>query len=103
MRAPVSSAAAVILAFAAGAAQAQGVESRAPITPYKPAFEGQTRAPEQKLGVAFQATTVTQGLKFPWAIAPLPDGRLLVTEKAGACGSSARTARSRNPSPERPK
>ena len=33
MRAPVSSAAAVILAFAAGAAQAQGVESRAPITP----------------------------------------------------------------------
>ena len=84
MRAPVSSAAAVILAFAAGAAQAQGVESRAPITPYKPAFEGQTRAPEQKLGVAFQATTVTQGLKFPWAIAPLPDGRLLVTEKAGA-------------------
>lgn len=85
MRAPMSSAAALLLlALTAGAAQAQGVESRAPITPYKPAFEGQTRAPEQKLGVAFQATEVARGLSFPWAMAILPDGRLLVTEKAGA-------------------
>ncbi|HEY0651241.1 PQQ-dependent sugar dehydrogenase [Phenylobacterium sp.] len=87
MRAPFP-AAALILALAAGAAAqaqgAQGVETRAPITPYKPAFEGQTRAPEQKLGVAFQTATVAQGLKFPWAIALLPDGRLLVTERQGA-------------------
>lgn len=73
------------LALAAGStALAQGVETRAPITPYKPAFAGQTRAPEQKLGVAFQMTTVAEGLRFPWAIALMPDGRILVTEKAGA-------------------
>jgi glucose/arabinose dehydrogenase len=75
---------AALTVLLAGPAAAQGVESRPPITPYKPAFEGQTRAPEQKLGVAFQVTTVTEGLRFPWAIGVLPDGRLLVTEKAGA-------------------
>lgn len=83
MRAALSTAA-LLLAFAAGPASAQGVETRAPITAYKPAFEGQTRVPEQKLGVAFQVTEVAKGLSFPWAIALLPDGRLLVTEKAGA-------------------
>ncbi len=75
---------ALSLALLGPAALAQGVETRAPITPYKPAFAGQTRAPEQKLGVAFQTSVVAQGLKFPWAIALLPDGRMLVTEKAGA-------------------
>lgn len=77
-------AAALMLSGVAAGAHAQGVETRPPITPYKPAFEGQTRAPEQKLGVAFQVTEVAKGLTFPWAIALLPDGRILVTEKAGA-------------------
>lgn len=73
-----------LVAFPLGA-HGQGVETRATITPYKPAFAGQTRAPEQKLGVAFEATTIATGLKFPWAIGFLPDGRMLVTERiAGA-------------------
>ena len=49
----------------------------------KPAFAGQTRAPEQKLGVAFDAVTVTEGLVNPWGLTFLPDGRMLVTEKPG--------------------
>ncbi|MGH6966197.1 MAG: PQQ-dependent sugar dehydrogenase [Phenylobacterium sp.] len=74
-----ASALAFTLAMAA-TAQAQ-VEKRPPITPYKPAYAGQTRAPEEKLGVAFDATVVAQGLKFPWSLAFLPDGRMLVTER----------------------
>jgi glucose/arabinose dehydrogenase len=67
--------------LAATAASAAPVETRAPITAYKPAFAGQTRAAEEKLGVAFQTQVLTEGLKFPWSIAFLPDGRMLVTER----------------------
>jgi glucose/arabinose dehydrogenase len=49
----------------------------------KPAFAGQTRAPEQKLGVAFDVVTVTDGLVNPWGLSFLPDGRMLVTERPG--------------------
>jgi glucose/arabinose dehydrogenase len=49
----------------------------------KPAFAGQTRAPEQKLGVAYDVVTVSEGLVNPWGLAFLPDGRMLVTERPG--------------------
>lgn len=48
-----------------------------------PAFPNQTRAPEMKAGVEYEVKTVVEGLANPWAIAFLPDGRMLVTEKAG--------------------
>jgi glucose/arabinose dehydrogenase len=49
----------------------------------KPAFAGQTRACGVKSGVAFDVTVLAKGLERPWAVEPLPNGDLLVTEKAG--------------------
>ena len=66
------------------AAQQASVETRPPNAPaQKPAFPGQTRAPEQKSNVAYELVTVAEGLVNPWAIAFLPEGKMLVTEKPG--------------------
>ncbi|WP_299824872.1 PQQ-dependent sugar dehydrogenase [uncultured Pontibacter sp.] len=49
----------------------------------EPAFEGQTRACGIKSDVDFEVTVITKGLEKPWAVEPLPNGDLLVTEKPG--------------------
>jgi glucose/arabinose dehydrogenase len=56
------------------------VEQGPPNTQFQPAFPGQTRAPAMTSRTAF---TVTELAKFdtPWALAFLPDRRMLVTEK----------------------
>ena len=62
--------------------QQAGVDPRPPNAPdQKPAVPGQTRAPERKSNVAFDVVTVAKGLRFPWGMDFLPDGRMLVTEK----------------------
>ena len=61
-----------------------GVEQGPPNAPWqRPAFPGQTRAPERQTGVAIDVMTVADGLDHPWGLAFLPDGRILVTERAG--------------------
>ena len=48
---------------------------------YKPAFPGQHRAEEVRTKTPLTVTEVVTSLHYPWAIAFLPDGRMLVTEK----------------------
>jgi glucose/arabinose dehydrogenase len=49
----------------------------------KPAFPGQTRAPAPAQTSAVATTTVAEGIQGGWGFVFLPDGRMLVTEKAG--------------------
>jgi glucose/arabinose dehydrogenase len=62
----------------------RAIETREPNAPeQKASFPGQTRACEAKSGVAFEVTVMAKGLANPWAVEPLPDGNVLVTEKPG--------------------
>ena len=59
------------------------VEKNKPNTNYSPAFEGQTRIAGVKTSTSFEGKVIAEGLKSPWGIAVLPDGRFLITEKEG--------------------
>jgi glucose/arabinose dehydrogenase len=77
-------AAVLLLATTAQVAGAQGADPRPANNPeQKPAFAGQTDAPEQKLNVLFDVVTVAEGLQNPWSVAFLPEGKMLVTERPG--------------------
>lgn len=81
-----------VLIFAAcssGESESQSQGSGAPVvqgeanTSFQPAFENQTRAPEQLSGITIASQEIARGLDHPWALVFLPDGSLLVTERAG--------------------
>ncbi|MBX0291005.1 PQQ-dependent sugar dehydrogenase [Hymenobacter sp. HSC-4F20] len=60
------------------------VETNAPNATYRPAFAGQTRINGVTTAAgSYRATIVTSALTSPWGITGLPDGRLLITQKAG--------------------
>ena len=59
------------------------VETEAANTDYKPAFEGQTRAPGIKTDTPYEGRVLSENLNSPWGITALPDGRFLITEKEG--------------------
>lgn len=59
------------------------VEKLAPNSTYPSAFAGQTRIAGITTKEVIQGKVLASGLKRPWGIAVLPDGRLLITEKAG--------------------
>ena len=67
-----------------GRVTAQGVDPRpANGANQKPAFAGQTDAPEQKLDVHVEVVTVADNINTGWSVAFLPDGKMLVTERGG--------------------
>ncbi len=60
------------------------LETRAPNAKEQaPAFPGQTRTCGVASNVAFDVVELAKPLDHPWSVEPLPDGRLLVTERAG--------------------
>ena len=59
------------------------VETNPPNTNYSPAFSGQTRINRVRTVSDYQVNSLTTNLSNPWGITALPDGRLLITEKAG--------------------
>jgi len=72
------------IVVSATSAQTAGVDTRPPNgRDQKPAFPGQTDAPEHKSNVAFDVVTVADSLENPWALAFLPNGKMLVTERPG--------------------
>jgi glucose/arabinose dehydrogenase len=59
------------------------VEKLPPNNSYSPAFKGQTRIEGIKTKTTLDVKVLAEGLKRPWGITILPDGRLLITEKTG--------------------
>src|SRR5688572_25627387 len=59
------------------------VENNKANTDYQPAFRGQTRTAGVKTATDYKVEKIAQKLGKPWAVVPMPDGRMLVTDKSG--------------------
>jgi aldose sugar dehydrogenase len=80
----ISSIAAFIIYSITCQGQNPPVETQNPNTDYKPAHNGQTRVAGVKTKTAYKVEKIAEKLGLPWAVIPLPDGRLLITEKKGS-------------------
>ncbi|MBD1396466.1 PQQ-dependent sugar dehydrogenase [Pontibacter sp. JH31] len=63
----------------------------------QPTFEGQTRACAITSETQFNVQVLTKGLNKPWAVEPLPNGDLLITEKPGNMRIVSATGQIGNP------
>ncbi len=70
--------------MAAAAAFAIAAPTAAQLREPTPAFVGQTEAPPPETPSRFRVETITDELASPWALAFLPNGDFLVTERHGA-------------------
>ena len=59
------------------------VETKRANTDYSPAFKGQTRVAGVKTITPYKVEIIAEKLGNPWAVIPMPDGRLLITDKSG--------------------
>jgi aldose sugar dehydrogenase len=65
-------------------ASCRPIETRRANAPeQQPTFSGQTRTCAVKSDVTFEVKVLAKGLVKPWAVEPLPNGDLLITEKTG--------------------
>ena len=76
--------AAIIIYSVGCSAQNPPVETQKPNSDYKPARAGQTRVAGVKTKTPYKADKIAEKLGLPWAVIPLPDGRLLITERRGS-------------------
>lgn len=72
------------LLLIANLGHAEPVEHKPPNASYQPAFEGQTRAPGIRTEEAYEVRILSRELHRPWGLAPLPDGRFLITQREGS-------------------
>ena len=75
---------AVIIYSVGCLAQNPPVETQKPNTDYKSAKAGQTRVAGVKTKTDYKVDKLAEKLGLPWAVIPLPDGRLLITERKGS-------------------
>lgn len=73
--------ASIVALAAAGRAIADDPYGDPEVPEFKPAFPGQTRAPLVKTKAKLKVETLAEDLEYPWALAFLPDKRMLITEK----------------------
>lgn len=59
------------------------VETQKANSDYTPAFKGQTRITGIKTVTPYKVEKIAEKLGSPWAVIPMPDGRLLITVKSG--------------------
>ncbi len=67
-----------------------------PVEP-TPAFPGQTDAPPPAQKSRYRTEVITDKLQSPWALAFLPDGKFLVTERKGTMRTVTRDGRVSDP------